>query len=52
MCALGVLLLGIGSALKEKLPPKVAAMLILAGVMIAMIFLNLTLILQMMNMNA
>ena len=39
--ALGVILLGIGAALKEKLPPKVAAALIVIGVGIAMVFMNI-----------
>ena len=52
MMALGLLLLGLGAALKERINPKVAAVLILVGVLIAMIFMNLMLIQQMMSMNA
>lgn len=52
MLALGLLLLGLGAALKERINPKVAAVMILVGVLIAMIFMNLMLIQQMMNMNA
>ena len=52
MMALGLLLLGLGAALKERINPKVAALLILVGVLIAMIFMNLMLIQQMMSMNA
>ena len=51
MFALGVLLLGLGAALKERINPKFAAILILVGVIIAMIFMNLMLVQQMMNMN-
>lgn len=52
MMALGLPLLGLGAALKERINPKVAALLILVGVLIAMIFMNLMLIQQMMSMNA
>ena len=52
MMALGLLLLGLGAALKERINPKVAAVLILVGVLIAMIFMNLMLIQQMRSMNA
>ncbi len=47
--ALGVILLGVGAALKEKLPPKVAAALIVIGVGMAMVFMNICLVLQMMS---
>ena len=47
--AVGVLLLGIGAALKEKLPPKVAAAMIVIGVGMAMVFMNICLVLQMMG---
>jgi hypothetical protein len=49
MFAAGVILLGIGAALKEKLPPKVAAALIVIGVGMAMVFMNICLVLQMMG---
>jgi hypothetical protein len=52
MFALGLLLLGLGAALKERINPKVAAVLILVGVLVSMIFMNLMLLQQMMNMNA
>lgn len=51
MCVIGVLMLAIGASMKDRLPPRVAAMLILAGVVIAMIFMNLTLVLQLARMN-
>ncbi len=52
MFALGLLLLGLGAALKERINPKVAAVMILVGVLVSMIFMNLMLLQQMMNMNA
>ena len=47
MFALGVFLLGIGTLLREKIPPRTASMLILCGAVIAMIFMNLCLFMYM-----
>jgi len=49
--ALGVALLVLGSALKDRLPPRFAAALIIVGVALAMIFMNITLVMQLMIMN-
>ena len=49
MFALGLLLLGLGAALKERINPKVAAVMILVGVLVSMIFMNLMLFQQMMK---
>lgn len=37
----GILMLGAGMALREKVPPPVAAMLVVIGTLVAMVFMNL-----------
>ncbi len=37
----GILMLGAGMALREKVPPRVAAMLVVIGTLVAMVFMNL-----------
>ena len=44
MCVIGVLCLGTGFMLREKLSPKVAATLIVIGLALSMIFMNTLLI--------
>ncbi len=39
----GLILLALGMLLKDKLPPRLAATLVMLGTVIAMIFLNLSL---------
>lgn len=39
----GLLLLAAGMLLKDKLPPRLAATLVMLGTVIAMVFLNLSL---------
>lgn len=50
MCVIGVLCLGAGFMLREKLSPKVAAILIVIGLALSMIFMNTLLIMQLQNM--
>ena len=50
MCVIGVLCLGAGFMLREKVSPKVAAILIVIGLALSMIFMNTLLIMQMQNM--
>ena len=50
MCVIGVLSLGAGFMLREKLSPKVAAILIVIGLALSMIFMNTLLIMQLQNM--
>jgi len=47
MFALGIVLMGAGMLLREKIPPRTASMLILCGAVIAMIFMNLCLFMYM-----
>ena len=49
MCVIGVLFLGAGFMLREKLSPKVAATLIVIGLALSMIFMNTLLIMQLQN---
>lgn len=51
MFVVGIALLALGALGRERLKPRVAAMLILVGVLLAMVFMNLLLVQQMMNMN-
>lgn len=44
----GLVLLGLGMLLKDKLPPRLAVTLVLLGTVMAMIFLNLSLFFSMM----
>jgi hypothetical protein len=50
MCVIGVLCQGAGFMLREKLSPKVAAVLIVIGLALSMIFMNTLLIMQLQNM--
>ena len=50
MCIIGVLCLGSGFMLRERLNPKVAAILIVIGLALSMIFMNTLLIMQLQNM--
>ena len=50
MCIIGVLCLGAGFMLRERLNPKVAAILIVIGLALSMIFMNTLLIVQLQNM--
>ena len=50
MCVIGVLCLGAGFMLREKVSPKVAAVLIVIGLALSMIFMNTLLIMQLQNM--
>lgn len=50
MCIIGILCLGVGFMLRERLSPKVAAILIVIGLALAMIFMNTLLIMQLQNM--
>ncbi len=45
--AVGLLLLFAGMALREKIPPRAAAALVLIGMVIAMIFMNMALFMNM-----
>lgn len=50
MCIIGILCLGAGFMLRERLSPKVAAILIVIGLALAMIFMNTLLVAQLQNM--
>ena len=50
MCIIGVLCLGAGFMLRERLSPKAAAVLIVIGLALSMIFMNTLLIVQLQNM--
>ena len=50
MCVIGVLCLGAGFMFRERLSPKVAAVLIVIGLALSMIFMNTLLIMQLQNM--
>ena len=50
MCIIGVLCLGAGFVLRERLSPKVAAILIVIGLALSMIFMNTLLVMQLQNM--
>jgi len=50
MCIIGILCLGVGFMLRERLSPKVAATLIVIGLALSMIFMNTLLIMQLQNM--
>ena len=50
MCIIGILCLGAGFVLRERLSPKVAAILIVIGLALSMIFMNTLLIMQLQNM--
>ena len=42
-CLIGVVLMAVGALCKDKLPPRIAAAMILVGTVIAMCFLNMSL---------
>ena len=49
MCVIGILCLAAGFMLRERLKPNVAAVLIVIGLALSMIFMNTLLIMQMQN---
>ena len=49
MFVLGVMLLVGGSVMKSRLKPKVAAVLVLVGAVVAMIFMNICLSMYLLN---
>ena len=51
MFAVGLIMLVIGALMKDRLKPKVAAVLILIGALTAMVFMNMSLVLYMMMLN-
>ncbi len=51
MFVVGLALLGVGFAMRGKISPTASAWLILIGVVIAMIFMNLSLVQMLMSAN-
>jgi len=49
MFFVGIVLLGLGTFLKERIPPRAAAAMIVVGLILAMVFMNLVLFMQMMS---
>ena len=50
MCVIGIMCLGAGFMLRERLKPKTSAILIVVGLALSMIFMNTLLIMQLQNM--